>query len=138
MENYRHTGDLPGLPDGVAASVRQTGVALCYPRAADTYFDLLVADATRNAWGPVLNNKLLWFYWTGQATLVTQEAFKLDHRAMLIGVSEDYALILPAVGSLARDRAPRPRTWLSYATRSIASWRLRQAGACGPKPSGCG
>jgi two-component system capsular synthesis sensor histidine kinase RcsC len=104
---YRHTGDVRHLPDGVEASIRQTGVALCYAGAAGARFDLLVADAARNAWGSALNDKLLWLYGAGQSTLVTQQAFELDHRAMLVGVSEDYALILPAVESQAGGRAPR-------------------------------
>jgi two-component system capsular synthesis sensor histidine kinase RcsC len=104
---YRRTGDVRHLPDGVEASIRQTGVALCYAGAVGTRFDLLVAEATRNAWGSALNDKLLWLYWAGQSTLVTQQAFELDHRAMLVGLSEDYALILPAVESQAGGRAPR-------------------------------
>jgi two-component system capsular synthesis sensor histidine kinase RcsC len=104
---YRHTGDVRKLPDGIEASIRQTGVALCYAGSAGTRFDLLVTEATRDAWGPALNDKLLWLYGAGQSTLVTQQAFELDHRAMLIGVSEDYALILPAVESQAGGRAPR-------------------------------
>ena len=104
---YRHSGDVRNLPDGVEASIRQTGMARCHADAADASFDLLIADATRNAWDATLNDKLLWLYWAGQSTLVTQQAFELDHRAMLIGVSEDYAMILPAVESQTGAHTPR-------------------------------
>ena len=94
---YQHSGDLRGLPDGVEASIRQTGVARCEAAATGTHFDLLVPEATRQAWGPALGEKLLWLYAAGQSTLVTQQAFELGHRSMLIGLTDDYALIMPAL-----------------------------------------
>ena len=104
---YQHGGEVRNLPDGVAAAILQTGVARCQVDAVGVPFDLLVAEATRNEWGAALDNKLLWLYGAGQSTLVTQQAIELDQRAMLIGVSEDYALILPAHDARAGGHAPR-------------------------------
>lgn len=88
-------GHLP-LPEGMAESVQKTGAARSLPEAGGVHIDLLVGDATRAAWGPQLNTRLWRLYQTGVSTLATEQAFALRQRAMLIGLNEDYALILPA------------------------------------------
>ncbi|MEZ0600705.1 ATP-binding protein [Paraburkholderia sp. IW21] len=87
-------GVLP-LPAGIEESVRQTGVARSLVERAGARIDLLVGDATRAAWGPQLNTKLWRLYQTGVSTLATGQAFALRQRAMLVGLNEDYAVILP-------------------------------------------
>ena len=58
---------------------------------------MVVGEATRNAWGPQLGEKLGRLYESAQSTLVTQQAFELRQRATLIGLNEDYAAILPSL-----------------------------------------
>jgi two-component system capsular synthesis sensor histidine kinase RcsC len=46
-------------------------------------------------------------YEAGQPTLATQQAFGLNHRAMLIGLAHGYAVIMPSAGRRA-DGGVRP------------------------------
>ncbi|MFL9898328.1 ATP-binding protein [Paraburkholderia fungorum] len=88
-------GQLP-LPEGMAESVHKTGAARSLVEAAGAHIDLLIGYATRAAWGPQLNTRLWRLYQTGVSTLATEQAFALRQRAMLIGLNEDYAVMLPA------------------------------------------
>ncbi len=89
-------GKLP-LPEGMVESVEKTGAARSLVEMGGAHIDLLVGDATRAAWGPQLNVKLSRLYQTGESTLATEQAFALRQRAMLVGLNEDYAVMLPAV-----------------------------------------
>jgi two-component system capsular synthesis sensor histidine kinase RcsC len=88
-------GELP-LPEGMADSVQKSGAVRSLVETDGAHIDLLVGDATRAAWGPQLNTKLWRLYQTGVSTLATEQAFALRQRAMLIGLNEDYAVMLPA------------------------------------------
>ncbi|MFL9911698.1 ATP-binding protein [Paraburkholderia sp. RL17-337-BIB-A] len=88
-------GQLP-LPEGMAESVQKTGAARSLVEAAGAHIDLLIGDATRAAWGPQMNSRLWRLYQTGVSTLATEQAFALRQRAMLVGLNEDYAVMLPA------------------------------------------
>ncbi|MEA3130083.1 MAG: two-component system, NarL family, capsular synthesis sensor histidine kinase RcsC, partial [Paraburkholderia sp.] len=101
-------GQLP-LPEGMAESVQKTGAARSRLETGGVQIDLLVGDATRAAWGPQLNTRLWRLYQTGVSTLATEQAFALRQRAMLIGLNEDYAVMLPAAdapGTAAGADAP--------------------------------
>jgi two-component system capsular synthesis sensor histidine kinase RcsC len=89
-------GKLP-LPEGMEESVQKTGAARSLLERGGAHIDLLVGDATRAAWGPQLKTKLWRLYQTGVSTLATEQAFALRQRAMLIGLNEDYAVMLPPV-----------------------------------------
>jgi two-component system capsular synthesis sensor histidine kinase RcsC len=106
LQYYQQTGDVQGLPADTEAAIRRTGVAPADGVAVGTSFNLLVPESTRKAWGPALDEKLWRLYMAGQATLTTQEAFDLNHRAMLIGLNDDYALIMPAVEAKANGSVP--------------------------------
>lgn len=85
------------LPEGMVETVQKTGVARSLVEMGGAHIDLLVGDATRAAWGPQLNVKLSRLYQTGVSTLATEQAFALRQRAILVGLNEDYAVMLPAV-----------------------------------------
>jgi two-component system capsular synthesis sensor histidine kinase RcsC len=106
---YQQSGNAHSVPESIEASIAKTGVALCSAQAlAGAQFVMLVPEVTRNAWGATLGEKLAWLYGAGQSTLVTQRAFGLDHRALLIGLSEDYALIMSASQAQTGGGAPPP------------------------------
>lgn len=96
---YLQTDDVLRLSDGVEASIRRSGAARGVVGAEGLHFDVLVGAATRAKWGPALAAKLWRIYEAGQSTLVTQQAFELRHRAVLLGLNEDYGVILPAAGT---------------------------------------
>ncbi|CAE6745772.1 ATP-binding protein [Paraburkholderia haematera] len=97
LDYYHGTDNVLHVPAGVEESVRLTGVARGTVDRVDAQFDLLVGEATRTAWGPQLGANLWRLYEAAQSTLVTQQAFELRQRAMLLGLNEDYAAILPSV-----------------------------------------
>jgi two-component system capsular synthesis sensor histidine kinase RcsC len=84
-------------PDAIQQAILKTGVALGKTDGADSNFDIVVGETTRNAWGSQLGEKLGRLYEAAQSTLVTQQAFELQQRATLIGLKEDYAAILPSL-----------------------------------------
>ncbi|RFU48709.1 ATP-binding protein [Paraburkholderia sp. DHOC27] len=94
---YQQTDAPRSLPAGVDAAIRQSGVASGDGGTVGTRFDVLVPSRTRETWGDALDEKLWRLYESGQSTLVTQQTFDLNHRAMLIGLRDDYALIMPSV-----------------------------------------
>ncbi|HEY1998162.1 hybrid sensor histidine kinase/response regulator [Paraburkholderia sp.] len=114
LQYYRQTHDIRSLPDGVEDAIRRTGVASgkvgasADAGAADARFNLLVSPRTRDAWGPALDERLWRLYETGQSTLTTQLAFDLEHRATLIGLDEDYALITPALEAKSDNNNSEP------------------------------
>ena len=100
VQYYQQTRDVRSLPAGVEASIRQTGIAHGDAGiGGGSHFDLLVSEAVRQAWSASLADKLSRLYGVGQSTLATQQAFDLNHRAMLIGLADDYAVIMPSAGS---------------------------------------
>ncbi|MGF6761978.1 two-component system capsular synthesis sensor histidine kinase RcsC [Paraburkholderia sp. GAS33] len=105
IQYYQQTGDVRSLPAGVEASIRQTGVARGDAGTDGSHFDLLVSQAVRDAWSASLSDKLWRLYEAGQSTLSTQRAFELNHRAMLIGLTDDYAVITPSVEGREGGRA---------------------------------
>jgi two-component system capsular synthesis sensor histidine kinase RcsC len=84
-------------PDATQQAILKSGVARGKVDRVDADFDLVVGETTRNAWGPQLGEKLGRLYESAQSTLVTQQAFELRQRATLIGLNEDYAVILPSL-----------------------------------------
>jgi two-component system capsular synthesis sensor histidine kinase RcsC len=105
VQYYQQTDEVRNLSAGVAASIRQTGVAPGDTGTDGARFYLVVSEAARNAWGDALNDKLWRLYEAGQSTLVTQQAFDLNHRAMLVGLDADYALVVPSVDRAAAGNA---------------------------------
>ncbi|WP_175772171.1 ATP-binding protein [Paraburkholderia phenazinium] len=107
VQFYQQTAEVRSLPESVAASIQQSGVALGDAGTDGSHFDLVVAESARNAWGAALNEKLWRLYEAGQSTLATQQAFELNHRAMLIGLADDYAVVMPSIQAAA-DGHVRP------------------------------
>ncbi|MFM0606052.1 ATP-binding protein [Paraburkholderia sediminicola] len=105
LDYYRGTDNVLRVPDAIEESIRQSGAARGTVERVDADFDLLVGEATRTAWGPQLNEKLWRLYEAAQSILVTQQAFALPQRAMLIGLTEDYAAILPSLGQPAKGQS---------------------------------
>jgi two-component system capsular synthesis sensor histidine kinase RcsC len=97
LDYYQDTGNVLRVPGGVEESIRLTGTARGTVDKVDAQFDLLVGAATRTAWGPEFSVKLWRIYEAAQSTLVTQQSFELRQRAMLLGLNEDYAAILPSL-----------------------------------------
>ncbi|MFC6306759.1 response regulator [Paraburkholderia dipogonis] len=97
-----------GAPDDVQQAILKTGVALGKTDGADSNFDIVVGEITRNAWGSQLGEKLGRLYEAAQSTLVTQQAFEIQQRATLIGLNEDYAAILPSLTHPLAGQASAP------------------------------
>ncbi|WP_434112920.1 ATP-binding protein [Paraburkholderia caffeinilytica] len=97
LDYYHDTGNVLHVPSGVEESIRLTGAARGTVDKVDAQFDLLVGAATRTAWGPEFGVKLWRIYEAAQSTLVTQQSFELRQRAVLLGLNEDYAAILPSL-----------------------------------------
>lgn len=97
LDYYRDTDNVLRVPASVEDAVRVSGVARGTVPRVDARFDLLVGDAARAAWGPQFGANLWRIYEAAQSTLVTQQAFELPQRAILLGLTEDYAAILPSL-----------------------------------------
>ncbi|CAB3656255.1 Sensor histidine kinase RcsC [Paraburkholderia sediminicola] len=97
LDYYQDTHSVLSVPDSVEQSVLQTGVGRGTVDRGSEQFDVLVSEATRKAWGPAFSVKLWRLYDAAESTLVTQLAFELRQRAVLIGLNEDYAAILPSL-----------------------------------------
>ncbi|MFM0225155.1 ATP-binding protein [Paraburkholderia dipogonis] len=96
--DFYHGAAAPrSAPDAIQQAILKTGVARGTIDRVDADFDLVVGETTRNAWGPQLGENLGRLYESARSTLVTQEAFELRQRATLIGLNEDYAVILPSL-----------------------------------------
>ncbi|MFM0648379.1 ATP-binding protein [Paraburkholderia bryophila] len=106
LDFYQTTPNVLRVPDAVEDSIRQTGVARGDVERINAGFDVLTGEATRAAWGDELGTKLWRLYEAAQSTLVTQQAFELRQRAVLLGLSEDYAAILPSVVQLSANGSP--------------------------------
>ncbi|CAH2922673.1 MAG: Sensory box histidine kinase/response regulator [uncultured Paraburkholderia sp.] len=107
LDYYDSATDVRRAPQAVERSIAQTGAARGKVERVDAEFDIVVGQATRTAWGAQTGDKLGRLYEAAQSTLVTQQAFELAQRATLIGVDEDYAVIVP---SLADAHAEAPPT----------------------------
>jgi two-component system capsular synthesis sensor histidine kinase RcsC len=119
-------------PDAIQQAILKTGVALGTTDGVDSDFDMVVGEATRNAWGPQLGERLGRLYESAQSTLVTQQAFGLRQRATLIALNEDYAAILPSLthplagqtGGSDQAASPAPRPALASLLRETLERRL--------------
>ena len=97
LDYYHGTDNVLRVPASVEDAVRVSGVARGTVPRVNAQFDLLVGDAARAAWGPQFGANLWRIYEAAQSTLVTQQAFELPQRAILLGLTEDYAAILPSL-----------------------------------------
>ncbi|MGC2965153.1 ATP-binding protein [Paraburkholderia aspalathi] len=97
LDYYHDTDNVLRVPASVEDAVRVSGVARGTVPRVSAQFDLLVGDAARAAWGPQFGANLWRIYEAAQSTLVTQQAFELPQRAILLGLTEDYAAILPSI-----------------------------------------
>ncbi|WP_408468055.1 histidine kinase dimerization/phospho-acceptor domain-containing protein [Paraburkholderia sp. RL17-380-BIE-A] len=96
--DYYYTAvQVRSAPDAIQQSVRRTGMVSGKVDRIDAGFDMLVGEATVAAWGARLGEKLGRLYEASQSTLATQQAFELQQRATLVGLKEDYAVILPSL-----------------------------------------
>ncbi|CAB3701886.1 ATP-binding protein [Paraburkholderia rhynchosiae] len=100
LDYYYSATEVRRAPDAVERSIAQTGAARGKVDRVDADFDIVIGQATRAAWGTRFGDNLGRLYESAQSTLVTQQAFELQQRATLIGLDENYAVILP---SLARS-----------------------------------
>ncbi|MGN8109150.1 response regulator [Paraburkholderia sp. 22098] len=101
LDYYYGATDVRRAPEAVEQSIAQTGAARGTVDRVDAEFDVVIGQSTRAAWGARLGDKLGRLYESAQSTLVTQQAFELEQRATLIGVDEDYAVILPSLAGSA-------------------------------------
>ncbi|MFM0397925.1 ATP-binding protein [Paraburkholderia aspalathi] len=97
LDYYHDTDNVLRVPATVEDAVRVSGAARGTVPRVNAQFDLLVGDAARAAWGPQFGASLWRIYEAAQSTLVTQQAFELPQRAILLGLTEDYAAILPSL-----------------------------------------
>lgn len=97
LNYYQETGEVLRVPNDVEKAIQLTGTARGTVSQIDAQFDVLVGEAARTAWGPDFRAKLWRLYEAAQSMLVTQQAFELQQRAMLLGLNEDYAAILPSL-----------------------------------------
>ncbi|MFM0027508.1 ATP-binding protein, partial [Paraburkholderia madseniana] len=127
LDYCRDTDNVLRVPASVEDAVRVSGVARGTVPRVDAQFDLLVGDAARAAWGPQFGANLWRIYEAAQSTLVTQQAFELPQRAILLGLTEDYAAILPSLAQpVANSGADRSVTAAPTLQPAIVS-TLREA-----------
>ncbi|MFM0171554.1 ATP-binding protein, partial [Paraburkholderia sediminicola] len=115
-----------GPPAAIQQAILKTGAALGKIDGVGSDFDMVVGEATRNAWGPQLGEKLGRLYESAQSTLVTQQAFELRQRATLIGLNEDYAAILPSLAHPLVGQAGKPDQPATPAPQSTIVILLRE------------
>jgi two-component system capsular synthesis sensor histidine kinase RcsC len=97
LDYYFGAPEARSATDAVQQAIRQEGRVRGKVDRVDAAFDLLVGQATQRAWAPHAGEQLWRLYESAQATLVTQQAFRLHEQAMLIGLTDDYAAIMPAL-----------------------------------------
>ncbi|ABE33013.1 response regulator [Paraburkholderia xenovorans LB400] len=105
FDYYYTAPHVRSAPEAVQQSIRRTGVVRGKVDRIDAGFDMLVGEATTTAWGPQLGEKLGRLYEASQSTLATQQAFELQQRATLVGLTEDYAVILPSLAQPVAGKA---------------------------------
>lgn len=89
----RYNRDTPARPQSESALTRhvlQSGVG----EAPDAGYALLVPEATRTAWGNALPEKLAQLQQIATAAITTQQAFELDHRAYIVDINAEYAIVI--------------------------------------------
>ncbi|MFL6638833.1 MAG: response regulator [Paraburkholderia graminis] len=115
LDYYYSATQVRRAPEAVERSIAQTGAARGKVDRVDAEFDIVIGQATRAAWGAQFGDKVWRLYESAQSTLVTQQAFELAQHATLIGLDENYAVILPSLADSATDvgagatRAPPPQ-----------------------------
>ncbi|WP_025599165.1 response regulator [Burkholderia sp. WSM2230] len=107
LDYYYSATEVRRAPEAVERSITQTGVARGKVDRIDADFDMLVGPAARAAWGTQSGDKLGRLYEAAQSTLVTQQAFELAQRATLIGLDDDYAVLLPSLAGSATDASAK-------------------------------
>ncbi|RKF46055.1 ATP-binding protein [Paraburkholderia fungorum] len=127
LNYYQETGEVLRVPDDVEKSILPTGTARGTVNQIDAQFDVLVGEATRTAWGPDFRAKLWRLYEAAQSMLVTQQAFELQQRAMLLGLNEDYAAILPSFAQPVTGATADPKPVETPALQPAIIGTLREA-----------
>lgn len=126
LDFYQTTPNVLRVPDAVDDSIRQTGVARGDVERIGAGFDVLIGETTRAAWGDELGTKLWRLYEAAQSTLVTQQAFELRQRAVLLGLNEDYAAILPSVVQAGASGSPAAPPLQAAAVETLRATLLRE------------
>jgi len=93
-------------PAELLRQVRDSGVATAVGEATGQAFQILVPPATSAAWGKARPRELWRQMQIGAAMLATQQAFDLDHRAYMIGLTEDIGLLVPAASTAGGQSMP--------------------------------
>ncbi len=101
---YANTDEVQRVPADIEDAVRQTGVAV--GSAANASYDLLVSDATRARWGESVNANLWRLASAATSTLTTRVAFDVSYRAEIVGLTEDYAALMPGLSPATDPHAP--------------------------------
>ncbi|WP_027213951.1 response regulator [Burkholderia sp. WSM2232] len=127
LDYYYSATDVRRAPEAVEQSIAQSGVARGKVDRVDADFDILVGPATRAAWGTPSGDKLGRLYEAAQSTLVTQQAFELAQRSTLIGLDDDYAVLLPSLAGSATDAAAGATHLATSASQVEVIARLREA-----------
>jgi len=70
--------------------VQQTGIG----EALDPGYAVVIPPATRAAWGTALPERLAQLQQIATAAITTQQAFELDHRAYIVDVHAEYAIVI--------------------------------------------
>ncbi|MBP0592745.1 response regulator [Paraburkholderia sp. LEh10] len=106
VDYYETTKDVQSVPPEVEQAVRASGVAAGSAPTADKRYDLLVSDATQKAWGDDLNAQLWRLSSVATSTLVTREAFDVPYRTLMVGLTDDYAVLMPGLSQQNDPGAP--------------------------------
>ncbi|HEX7933810.1 MAG TPA: ATP-binding protein [Paraburkholderia sp.] len=128
LDYYFSATEVRRAPEAVEQSIARTGAARGKVDRVDADFDIVAGETARAAWGAQPNgqpgDRLGRIYEAAQSTLVTQQAFELEQRAALIGLDEDYVVILP---SLARSVTGTRRDASASASASASATSAPQA-----------
>ena len=103
---YESTDQIQRVSAEAEQAARQSGLLVAAGSGLDTRYQVLVSEATRARWGDSLNENLWRISSAANSTLVTRAAFDAKYRAVIVGLTDDYAVLMPELSPSTDPHAP--------------------------------
>ncbi|MBN3752543.1 response regulator [Paraburkholderia sp. Tr-20389] len=103
---YESTDEVQRVPIDVEQAARESGVVAAPGAGLTTRYQVLISEATRARWGDSLNANLWRLSSAANSTLVTRAAFDVTYRAVIVGLTDDYAVLMPELSPSSDPHAP--------------------------------
>jgi two-component system capsular synthesis sensor histidine kinase RcsC len=134
---YESTDEIERIPGDVEQAARERGVVTTAGSGLDTRYQVLISEATRARWGDRLNANLWRLSSAADSTLVTRAAFDVTYRAVIVGLTDDYAVLMPALSPSSNRQAPAASPALIGTLRDTLERNLlAQTGSRAPPKGG--